>query len=208
MIAKLVLMASAAILSAATTQAAPITYTFAGQLSGSLADREFSLANVVFSLASDTDAVFQPSPAIRPTLFNSAPGTLRFSVNGAAGEFDALYNAFSITLSNNQSLVGLTETASNDLIDVVDPRLQGYDLQTAASPVSNQPVDFLNSDTRFSTNLGDLVLFDDEDAFLTFSASLASVVPEPATWTMMIAGFGMVGAAARRRKVALKVAID
>lgn len=28
------------------------------------------------------------------------------------------------------------------------------------------------------------------------------VIPEPATWTMMIAGFGLVGAAARRRRLA------
>jgi hypothetical protein len=30
--------------------------------------------------------------------------------------------------------------------------------------------------------------------------SLAGVIPEPATWAMMIAGFGLVGAAARRRQ--------
>lgn len=29
----------------------------------------------------------------------------------------------------------------------------------------------------------------------------APVIPEPATWAMMIAGFGLVGAAARRRSV-------
>jgi len=34
---------------------------------------------------------------------------------------------------------------------------------------------------------------------LTFSATIAAV-PEPATWAMMIAGFGVVGAAARRRR--------
>ena len=33
-----------------------------------------------------------------------------------------------------------------------------------------------------------------------------SVVPEPATWALMIAGFGMVGAAARRRRPAATVA--
>ena len=31
---------------------------------------------------------------------------------------------------------------------------------------------------------------------------LASVVPEPASWGMMIAGFGMIGATARRRRLA------
>jgi hypothetical protein len=30
-------------------------------------------------------------------------------------------------------------------------------------------------------------------------------VPEPATWAMMIGGFGMVGAAMRRRKAQVRV---
>lgn len=36
--------------------------------------------------------------------------------------------------------------------------------------------------------------------------SLSSAVPEPATWAMMIAGFGLAGAALRRRKGALALA--
>ena len=36
--------------------------------------------------------------------------------------------------------------------------------------------------------------------------SLSSAVPEPATWAMMIAGFGLAGAALRRRKDALALA--
>ena len=36
---------------------------------------------------------------------------------------------------------------------------------------------------------------------LNFTTSAAPAVPEPATWGMMILGFGMIGAAARSRKV-------
>ena len=36
--------------------------------------------------------------------------------------------------------------------------------------------------------------------------SLSSAVPEPATWAMMIAGFGLAGAALRRRKGGLALA--
>lgn len=35
--------------------------------------------------------------------------------------------------------------------------------------------------------------------------SIAPGVPEPASWALMVAGFGLVGAAARRRKAALAV---
>jgi len=33
-----------------------------------------------------------------------------------------------------------------------------------------------------------------------------SAVPEPATWAMMIAGFGLIGAAARRRRSGMAAA--
>jgi hypothetical protein len=42
---------------------------------------------------------------------------------------------------------------------------------------------------------------------LTFSATItAAAVPEPATWAMMIAGFGVVGAAARRSRTKVSFA--
>jgi hypothetical protein len=37
------------------------------------------------------------------------------------------------------------------------------------------------------------------------SGTFAGAVPEPATWAMMIAGFGLVGAAARRRRMTVAV---
>lgn len=202
---KFVIATLGALLSSAAARAESITYTFDGQFSGSLAGNEFNLANVVFSLTSDTDTVFQPTPAVRPTLFNSGSGTLTFSINGTTGTFDALYNAFSITLRNGQSLVGLTETGSNELIDVVDRSLFGYDLRSSIGPVTNSPLDFLNFDTVFATSLGDLVLFDDDDASVTFSAQLAGAVPEPATWGMMFGGVGMAGGALRRRKATASI---
>nr|WP_244646914.1 PEPxxWA-CTERM sorting domain-containing protein [Sphingomonas sp. CFBP 8760] len=35
---------------------------------------------------------------------------------------------------------------------------------------------------------------------------MASLVPEPSSWLLMIAGFGMVGATARYRRRATKIA--
>jgi hypothetical protein len=35
---------------------------------------------------------------------------------------------------------------------------------------------------------------------LTFTSNVAGAVPETATWGMMIAGFGMMGAALRTRR--------
>jgi hypothetical protein len=39
-----------------------------------------------------------------------------------------------------------------------------------------------------------------------FIVTVSNAVPEPATWAMMIAGFGLVGGAMRRRKVAVSFA--
>ena len=191
----------AAMMAVAPALAAPITYSFSGRLSGSLDGTGFALAPVTFIFSSDTDTVFQPTPAVRPTLYNTLSGVLGFSVAGTAGTFDAPYNVFSITQGSN-GVVGFTETGSNDLIDVRDPALAGYDLRGPAGPVTNQPIDFLNFDTAFATSRGELVLFDDDDASVTFTGLLGGTVPEPETWSLMIAGFGMIGIAARRRAVA------
>ena len=42
------------------------------------------------------------------------------------------------------------------------------------------------------------------DFALTLAGEVGAGVPEPASWAMLIAGFGLVGAAARRRRVALR----
>jgi hypothetical protein len=55
--------------------------------------------------------------------------------------------------------------------------------------------------------VANFVVFDD----ITFGSDVpggGGVVPEPATWAMMIAGFGLVGAAMRRRRVSGRVVFD
>jgi len=47
--------------------------------------------------------------------------------------------------------------------------------------------------------------FDYNDHRFAFS-NLRNIIPEPATWAMMITGFGLVGFAARRRKPVMSVA--
>jgi hypothetical protein len=184
-------------------QAAPIIYSFSGQISGSLNGQAFSLSDFSLSLASDTDTVFQPRPDFRPTLYNSAPATLAFTVNGISGSFSTLFNAFSVTLgsgSSRRSLVGFTEAEpfGNDLIDVRDDGLLNYDLMSPIISASNMPIDFLNFGTVYQTSAGSLTFINDDGASAAFTASL-SAVPEPATWAMMLLGFGMMGVALRQR---------
>lgn len=46
-----------------------------------------------------------------------------------------------------------------------------------------------------------ITFIDSTESWHGFTAGIANVVPEPATWAMMIAGFGLVGVAARRRRL-------
>ena len=52
--------------------------------------------------------------------------------------------------------------------------------------------------------INDIQGLNDSSAYekLVFTSSGGAVVPEPASWAMLIAGFGLVGAVARRRRVA------
>jgi len=192
-----------------TAQAAPILYSFSGQISGTLNGQAFTLSDYVLSLATDTDTVFQPRPDFRPSLYNSGPAALSFTINGVSGTFATLFNAFSVTLgsgSGQRALVGFTEAEQfgNDLIDVRDSGLLNYDLKTGVTSVSNRPIDFLNFGTEFQTSAGTLIFSNDDDASAQFSAAL-SAVPEPANWAMVVLGFGLLGAVLRRRtKVAVR----
>ncbi len=51
-----------------------------------------------------------------------------------------------------------------------------------------------------ANSLGALVAFNNQSQVFLLGGGAGGGVPEPATWSMMIAGFGMIGGALRRRK--------
>jgi hypothetical protein len=96
--------------------------------------------------------------------------------------------------------------AAQGWMDMGDPLMTAYSfVQYASSSPPGpympgvQPIDanmnYVPFVSRASTNP---FLNDDTGAWLVRSA-----VPEPATWAMMITGFGLVGASLRRRRVAV-----
>lgn len=74
--------------------------------------------------------------------------------------------------------------------------------QLVAVPNGNQVADATNGRFRFMAENGQritgITLTSDANSFEVDRLAVAAV-PEPATWAMMIGGFGMIGAAARRR---------
>ena len=60
---------------------------------------------------------------------------------------------------------------------------------------------FWHFNQTFVQNLNVTVLFTDDSAGKSFTLTYGgAAVPEPATWAMMIAGFGLVGSSLRRRR--------
>jgi len=75
---------------------------------------------------------------------------------------------------------------------------------TAGYESDNHTVGWFNTDS-FPDGLLDPELCNSGDSACTV-VNPASAVPEPASWAMMIAGFGLVGATMRRRRPSLRLA--
>lgn len=115
--------------------------------------------------------------------------TIAFGGNGATG--------FSLDIGSVDAVNVLTLNFVGGTTQV----FTGSDL--VANPNGNQQADATNGRFRFSLAAGDPRI-----ASLTFASGANSFevdrlavagIPEPATWAMMIGGFGVIGAAARRR---------
>jgi hypothetical protein len=100
---------------------------------------------------------------------------------------------------NGSAITGLANvTGSNNLFYLTGPFFvdgNGLGFSTAAGAAVNL---FVTNGTSYRVNAGGL-----NTGLVTASASpLAAAVPEPATWALMLLGFGGIGIAMRRRRTA------
>lgn len=111
------------------------------------------------------------------------------------------YTAQTITGSsgtyNGSQITGLANvTGSNNLFYLTGPFFvdgNGLGFTTAAGAAVNL---FVTTDTRYRLNAGGL-----SSGFVNASASaVTAAVPEPATWAMMLIGFGAIGLSVRRKR--------
>lgn len=126
-----------------------------------------------------------------------------YSVGGEGGVTDAFggdeEDGFGIRALSDSRYVSLS---------IWDPRnawISGTALPTSfPSPLWQGPFDDLNNDDDLTVPHGELSLYlrPSRESFtaVIISVTPAGLVPEPATWAMMIIGFGAVGSAMRKRR--------
>jgi hypothetical protein len=180
-----------AAISVETVHAETITYTETATISGALNGVFFS--NDLLTLTGTADpANITISSGI---FFNQL--SLSFSVAGVGGG----------TFTDTTSVVanpGLTRAGFSDitadlaiLFTTDNPVFSTFDLSTSIGPIAGSA---LFNVTSFGTTAGAFLIESSGDA--TFTA-VASGVPEPSTWAMMILGFAGIGLiGCRRRKTA------
>ena len=103
-------------------------------------------------------------------------------------EFTSLQAAVGIGIAGPTSL-------QFDLLDTSKNVLEGYSLST--TPFNTYYyINRLTNDTKFLRVAGNFVAIDD----LQFDTKTVNGIPEPETYALMLAGLGVVGFMARRRK--------
>jgi hypothetical protein len=179
----LALTIGTSIVSASPALAAPVLVQGSTNYSG--APVTFGFGDSTFTFASTGDP-FNPT-AVRtggtgqintifgsPTTYFVDRGTVTFGPGMQYAAFNALTT---ISYSNGNNFIGLRATSGTDVFF-------GY---------------------AFTTNniLNGVVFNNVANQAITASVNLPAAVPEPATWAMMLLGFGAIGFAMRRRQTLL-----
>lgn len=177
-------------LAAAPVQAATVIYTISGTGSGVLEGAAFNSAAFTFTLTGDTSTI------------TGAPGVMQFSPLSSAefvisGAGSGTFNVQTY-LGQNGNIIFFSQPGHGDLFDFYGPVI---DLSTSFGPEAGINVFGLNQFQSVSTTAGALTF--NASSNVVFSGQLidtANAVPEPASWAMMITGFGAIGFAMRRRR--------
>jgi hypothetical protein len=176
-------------LAATPASAAALVFSETTTASGSLGGTAFSNALVTLSGTGDTGGV--TNPAFGDFFLVGVPVSVSVAGVGKATFTDT----FELVSNQNVSAVGLGDASLNAALLFADVANGNYDLTTSFGPVSG-PARY-NPGAAFGTSAGAFVL--DSASAVTYRAAVGGV-PEPATWAVMLAGFGALGAVLRSRR--------
>lgn len=183
-------LAALAVGMASSAMAATITYTLTGTASARIGNTSENGAFVATGIGDTSNLGFPFSPntpTVTLSSFTVAFGSNVYTATGAMRFFDNQGNGIS----------GFNDILAADVLDFQSAAFTSYN---AISNIGPLPVAFTFTNT-IATTAGALN-FTSNPSNLVFSAVTGAVqaVPEPATWAMMLAGFGIVGGAMRRRQ--------
>lgn len=146
-------------------------------------------AVVTFTLSGDATAQFTLPSSPVPSTVNSN----NFQLLSQAGTFRGIVGSFDLTFYDDTIGGGL---------DILDPT----GILTFAGLAG--PVLFTGTFAAPTFSLGTFSLtdFGGEGGSYTLTIASGNVVPEPESWALLIAGFGLTGAAMRRRRTTRQIA--
>lgn len=189
--------AGIALICSAAPAAAQEIINFDTLSAGNVVTNQYAGLGVTFSAETGSQVIVTAQ-----NLGSSLPNFICSGVNGSINCVDDIYVDFATAIS------GLTflSIGANNVGDVGDVRifaglllLGTADIIANGTPNSPDLIDLtaFSGITRIEiSNVTDLVGLGFDD----FRFTSSSAVPEPATWAMMLLGFGAMGVAIRRRR--------
>ena len=173
---------------ASPAQAVPITYSFAGSGSGTLAGASFTDAAFEALVYGETDDILHPDPTLGAQGMHDLAATIEIE---GVGLLTFTYPAFIFGgfnyLGNPLGNVGFGTSDGGNLISVFHSTLAGYDLASSFGPLWGWNMS-LSQFEDISTNLGMLTFA--SMSGVTFEAAVgSSQVPEPGLLLLVGTGF-------------------
>ena len=186
------LLVSASIV--APAQAATITYTLTGSFTG-VNGGEFNNVDAVFTGVGDTD-----DAAPYPGLSNTTQVPLSSFSALAGGLTYTFTTPITFFVNRGANFAGFLDSPLTKgfvrFLGTSPSTFTSYDGVSTLAPTAATFYTDRNTGT-FNTDRGDVLVT--SATSLTLSATIAAV-PEPATWAMMLVGFGMMSASMRYRR--------
>jgi hypothetical protein len=188
-----------ALLAAGPASAAEVVYTFAGTFSGTASGQDFVGQNVVFNAVGDTaTARIDATTGFRLVDLTSVTASMGGIVVFTLGE----PTVFGINQGRNSAGI-LDRAITKQYFGFNAPALNSYDGTTSFDEISLSSTGGTVGGTFASSSGASTIT---AISNLRFSAAPAvAAVPEPATWAMMLVGFGLVATTARYRRRGVKL---
>jgi hypothetical protein len=196
-LAKVAFAAAMGVAFAGVAQAHAARYELDTVASGDLAGVPFSNAPIDLVATGDTSNVtLLPSPPFAPDTWDNFPVNLAIKLGGTTLTATGPNFAFNTQSPPTVGVFGVGSLSYSTLIVFVNSALKHFRMLTSIGPLGGLSI-VAPGGGQIATGAGLLTLTSGGA-----DGRFVAVVPEPATWAIMILGLGGVGAAVRRRRAA------